>query len=58
VKRKEAAVGLFFMMRYAPDSSFFFMLTSDHKRKIHRGWKNISSKILLQEEGKQKEVQV
>jgi hypothetical protein len=37
VKRKEATVGLFFMTRYAPDSGFFFMLTSEHKRKIQRG---------------------
>jgi hypothetical protein len=37
VKRKEATVGLFFMTRYAPGSGFFFMLTSEHKRKIQRG---------------------
>jgi hypothetical protein len=54
--KREATVVLFFMMRYAPDSGFFFMLTSEHKRKIHRGWKNIPSKILLLEEGKKKEV--
>jgi hypothetical protein len=51
------AFGLFFMTRYAPDSGFFFMLTSEHKRKIQRGWKHIPSKILLLGEGKQKEVQ-
>jgi hypothetical protein len=42
------------MTRYAPDSGFFFMLTSEHKRKIQRRWKLIPSKILLLEEGKQK----
>jgi hypothetical protein len=51
------AFGLFFMMRYSLDSSFFFMLTSEHKRKIQRGWKHIPSKILPLEEGKQKEAQ-
>jgi hypothetical protein len=45
------------MMRYAPDSGFFFMLTSEHKRKIQRWWKHIPLKILLLEEGKQKEAQ-
>jgi hypothetical protein len=35
------AFGLFFMTRYAPDSGFFFMLTSEHKSKIQRGWKHI-----------------
>jgi hypothetical protein len=50
------AFGLFFMTRYAPDSGFF-MLTSEHKRKIQRGWKHTTSKILLLEEGKQKEAQ-
>jgi hypothetical protein len=45
------------MTRYAPDSGFFFVLTSD-KRNIQRGWKHIPSKILLLvEEGKQNEVQ-
>jgi hypothetical protein len=34
------------------------MHTSDHKRKIQRGWKHIPSKILLLEEEKQKDVQV
>jgi hypothetical protein len=58
VKRKEAVVGLFFITRYAPDSGFFFMLTSEHKRKVQRGWKHIPSKIFHLEEGKQKEVQV
>jgi hypothetical protein len=57
VRRKEAVVGLFFMMRYAPDFGVLFMLTSEHKRKIQRGWKHIPSNILL-EEGKQKEAQV
>jgi hypothetical protein len=57
VKRKEAVVSLFFMMRYAPDSGLFFMLTSEHKSKIQRGWKHIPSKILLLEEEKQKEAQ-
>jgi hypothetical protein len=42
VKRKEAAIGLFFMTRYSPDSGFLFMLTSENKRKIQRRWKNIS----------------
>jgi hypothetical protein len=32
------------MTRYAPDSGFFFMLTSEHKRKVQRGWKHIPSK--------------
>jgi hypothetical protein len=32
--------GLFFMMRYALYSGFF-MLTSEHKQKIQRGWKHI-----------------
>jgi hypothetical protein len=36
VKRKEAAIGLYFLTRYAPDSGFFFMLTSEHKRKIQQ----------------------
>jgi hypothetical protein len=36
VQRKEAATGLFFLMRYAPYSGFFFMLTSEHKRKIQQ----------------------
>jgi hypothetical protein len=39
------AFGLFFMTRYALDSSFF-MLTSEHKWKIQRGWKHIPSKNL------------
>jgi hypothetical protein len=37
------AFGLFFMTRYAPDFGFF-MLTSEHKRKIQRGWKHIPLK--------------
>jgi hypothetical protein len=45
------------MMRYAPDSSFSFMLTSEHKRKIQRGWKHIPSKMFLLDKGKQKEAQ-
>jgi DNA-binding transcriptional MocR family regulator len=49
--------GLFFTTRYAPDSGFFFTLTSENKRKIQRAWKHIPSKILLLEEGKQKEAQ-
>jgi hypothetical protein len=57
VQRKEAAVDLLFMTRYALDSGFF-MLTSEDKREIQIGWKHIPSKILLLEEGKQKEVQV
>jgi hypothetical protein len=36
VKRKEVAVGLFFMTRYDVDSAFFFVLTSEPKRKIHQ----------------------
>jgi hypothetical protein len=36
VKRKEATVGLLFLTRYALDSGFFFMLTSEHKRKIQQ----------------------
>jgi hypothetical protein len=35
---------LFFMMRYAPYSGFFLMLTSEHTRKIQGGG-NISLKI-------------
>jgi hypothetical protein len=46
------------MTRYAPNSGFSFMLTSEHKQKIQRGWKHIPSKILLLEEGKQIEAQV
>jgi hypothetical protein len=34
------------------------MITSEHKRKIQRGWKHIPSKILLEEGKKQKESQV
>jgi hypothetical protein len=35
------AFGLFFMVRYAPHSSFFFMLISEHNRKKQRGWKHV-----------------
>jgi hypothetical protein len=51
------AFGLFFLTRYAPDSGFFFMLTSENKRKIQRGWKHIPSKMFILEKGKQKEAQ-
>jgi hypothetical protein len=43
------------MMRYAPDSGFFLMLKSEHKRKIQRGGNISLKKIPLPgEEGERK----